>query len=191
MAEPIHFEICFPSHISKVPVCRPGSSIAGTVVIKVGSPLAATYLSLTFIGLERVRCTPFSNSNASFDIPEHHQTTIVGSSGFMTKEFFRKELILWGDHKKQETCILGCEDSHRFHFTITMPMVNFPTPRETPDAEITYTLVAKLYSQVAGERGKEKVVKAIHSTPVRHFFFEPVVNYDADEEFTITRPYER
>ncbi|KAJ1920747.1 hypothetical protein H4219_001146 [Mycoemilia scoparia] len=187
MSDQVHFEICFPSHFSKVPSCRPGSSLAGTVVLRVNSPLAASYLSLEFLGVERVRCNPVSGNG---EPSSRFSKTTLKPSDYMTKEFYRKELILWGDNKKQETNILGCDDSHRFHFSFTMPLVNYPTPRDTPDIEILYTLQAKLYSQVSSENKKEKLFKAIHTTPARHLFFRPVVHYDANDEFVMPRPYE-
>ncbi|KAJ2816993.1 hypothetical protein IWW50_006308, partial [Coemansia erecta] len=58
MSEPAVFEICFPSHITRIPVCRPGETIAGVVVLKLNSPLVASHLLLRFCGAERVRRSP-------------------------------------------------------------------------------------------------------------------------------------
>ncbi|KAJ2158482.1 hypothetical protein GGF46_003740 [Coemansia sp. RSA 552] len=173
MAEPAVFEICFPSHITRVPVCRPGETVAGVVVLKLSSPLAASHILLRFCGAERVRRTPVAVRTELLE--RKQQTTTMGQKMVMDKEFFRRELVLWGEPKQSSVRIIPSDNVHRFHFSFTMPYVNMPTPRQTPDIEISYSLEASLFSEVLDQQRGEKVLRDIHKTASKHLRFEPVV----------------
>lgn len=173
MAEPSVFEICFPAHISKAPVCRPGETVAGVVVLKLSSPLVASHLMLKFCGVERVRRTPVS---AKTEISEKRQhQSVMSTNMVMEKVFFRKELLLWGEPKISSMKIVPCDKVHRFHFSFTMPLVNMPTPRQTPDIEISYALEASLFTEVYDQQRNEKVLRDVHKTASKCFQFEPVL----------------
>ncbi|KAJ2660428.1 hypothetical protein IW148_003793 [Coemansia sp. RSA 1199] len=173
MSEPAIFEICFPSHITRLPVCRPGETIAGVVVLKLNSPLSASHLLLRFCGAERVRRLPVAVRTEQAE--KKQQQTAMLQNMVMDKEFFRRELILWGKPSKSSVKTIPCDSVHRFHFSFTMPYVNMPTPRQTPDIEISYSLEASLFSEVFDQQRGEKVLRDIHKTSAKCFRFEPVV----------------
>ncbi|KAJ2436725.1 hypothetical protein GGF42_008869, partial [Coemansia sp. RSA 2424] len=139
MSEPVIFEICFPAHITRAPVCRPGETIAGVVVLKLSSPLMASHMVLKFCGMERVRRTPVAQRTAatatSGSKKQQQQTTAATMSQkmVMDKEFFRREIILWGSPQASSLRSVPSDTAHRFHFSFTMPYVNMPTPRQTAD----------------------------------------------------------
>ncbi|KAJ1951319.1 hypothetical protein FBU59_000231 [Linderina macrospora] len=172
MSEPAVFDICFPSHITRIPICRPGATIAGAVVLKLTSPLVASHLMLRFYGVERVRRTPVAVQAVS---TEKRQVTMMSQQMVMDKEFFRRELLLWGEPSVDSTKIIPCDSVHRFHFSFTMPYVNMPTPRQTPDVEISYSLEASLFTEVFDQQRDEKVLKDIYKTPIKSFLFEPII----------------
>ncbi|KAJ1756108.1 hypothetical protein LPJ58_003905, partial [Coemansia sp. RSA 1591] len=173
MSEPAIFEICFPSHITRLPVCRPGETIAGVVVLKLNTPLTASHLLLRFCGAERVRRLPVAVRTEQ--VEKKQQQTAMLQNMVMDKEFFRRELILWGKPSKSSVKTIPCDSVHRFHFSFTMPYVNMPTPRQTPDIEISYSLEASLFSEVFDQQRGEKVLRDIHKTSAKCFRFEPVV----------------
>ncbi|KAJ1937974.1 hypothetical protein EC988_007729, partial [Linderina pennispora] len=170
MSEPAVFDICFPSHITRIPICRPGTTIAGAVVLKLTSPLVASHLMLQFYGVERVRRTPVAVQAISTD---KRQVTMMSQQMVMDKEFFRRELLLWGEPTVEGTKIIPCDSVHRFHFSFTMPYVNMPTPRQTPDVEISYSLEASLFTEVFDQQREEKALKDVYKTPIKSFMFEP------------------
>ncbi|KAJ1643143.1 hypothetical protein LPJ64_005050 [Coemansia asiatica] len=188
MAEPIVFEICFPSHISRAPVCRPGQTIAGTVVLKLNTELQASYLQLRFFGVERVRRTPVSVRTEVSE--KKQQQTTMSQKMVMDKEFFHRELILWGERKIGSQRTLASNTLHRFHFSFTMPYVNMPTPRQTPDIEISYSLEAVLAAQVMDQTKGEKVLRDVHRTGAKCFHFEPVIQQRISHGLAASAPLE-
>ncbi|KAI8323735.1 hypothetical protein GQ54DRAFT_296569 [Martensiomyces pterosporus] len=173
MSEPAVFEICFPSHITRTPVCRPGSTIAGAVVLKLNTPLVASHLLLRFYGIERVRRAPVAVRTESSE--RKQQQTMMSQKMVMDKEFFRRELLLWGEPTLDSMKIIPCDSVHRFHFSFTMPYVNMPTPRQTPDIEISYSLEASLFTEVFDQAKGEKTLKDVYKTATKTFHFEPVI----------------
>ncbi|KAJ1830478.1 hypothetical protein LPJ73_008270, partial [Coemansia sp. RSA 2703] len=188
MSEPTVFEICFPSHISRAPVCRPGQTIAGAVVLRLSTPLLATHLQLQFYGIERVRRTPVSVRTEVTE--KKHQATTMGQKMIMDKEFFHRELILWGERKPDNPRLIPSNTLHRFHFSFTMPNVNMPTPRQTPDIEISYSLEATLATAVFDQQKGEKVLRDVHKTAAKCFHFEPVVQHRISHGLAATAPLE-
>ncbi|KAI7827231.1 hypothetical protein BX661DRAFT_182894 [Kickxella alabastrina] len=188
MTEPAVFEICFPSHISRAPVCRPGQTIAGAVVLKLSSPLVASHLMLRFYGIERVRRTPVSTRTEATE--KKQQQTTVGQKMIMDKEFFRQELLLWGERKVGSLRVIPCNTAHRFHFSFTMPYVNMPTPRQTPDVEISYLLEASLATEFFDHQRDEKVLRDMHKTATRCFQFEPVIQQRISHGLAASAPLE-
>ncbi|KAJ2617181.1 hypothetical protein EV177_000673 [Coemansia sp. RSA 1804] len=157
-----------------MPVCRPGETIAGVVVLKLSSPMDASHLQLKFCGVERVRRTPVAT--ARMEIAEkRQQLTMMSQTMVMDKEFFRRELVLWGTPRVGSARTIPCDRAHRFHFSFTMPHVNMPTPRQTPDIEISYYLEASLFTEVLASQRGERVLKDVHKTGAKCFRFEPVV----------------
>ncbi|KAJ2752917.1 hypothetical protein H4S06_003840, partial [Coemansia sp. BCRC 34490] len=157
-----------------MPVCRPGETIAGVVVLKLSSPMDASHLQLKFCGVERVRRTPVAT--ARMEIAEkRQQLTMMSQTMVMDKEFFRRELVLWGTPRVGSARTIPCDRAHRFHFSFTMPHVNMPTPRQTPDIEISYYLEASLFTEVLDSQRGERVLKDVHKTGAKCFRFEPVV----------------
>ncbi|KAJ2082394.1 hypothetical protein H4R24_001630 [Coemansia sp. RSA 988] len=173
MSEPTVFEICFPSHITRIPVCRPGETIAGAVVLKLNSPMVASHLLLQFSGAERVRRVPVAVRTEQSE--RKQQQTTMSHKMVMDKEFFRRKLVLWGEPKQSSMRIIPCDSVHRFHFSFTMPYVNMPTPRQTPDIEISYSLEASIFSEVFDQQLGVKSLRDIHKTSAKCFRFEPVV----------------
>ncbi|KAJ1989776.1 hypothetical protein GGI25_004705 [Coemansia spiralis] len=173
MTEPLVFEICFPSHITRAPTCRPGETIAGVVVLKLNSPMVASHLLLRFCGVERVRRTPVTARTEMTE--KRQQLTMMSQKMVMDKEFFHRELLLWGEPRVGSTRIISCDRAHRFHFSFTMPYVNMPTPRQTPDIEISYSLEASLFTEAFDQQRGEKILKDVHKTAAKCFQFEPVV----------------
>ncbi|KAJ2569654.1 hypothetical protein IW140_002908 [Coemansia sp. RSA 1813] len=174
MSEPTLFEICFPTHVTGTPVCKPGDTVAGVVVLKLNSPMAASHLHLKFCGVERVRRTPVAT--ARMEVTEkRQQLTVMSQTMVMDKEFFRRELILWGTPRVGSTRIIPCDQAHRFHFSFTMPHVNMPTPRQTPDIEISYFFEASLFTEVFDQQRGGNVLKDVRKTGIKAFRFEPVV----------------
>ncbi|KAJ2705589.1 hypothetical protein FB645_002280 [Coemansia sp. IMI 203386] len=188
MAEPSVFEICFPSHISRAPVCRPGQTIAGTVVLRLNTELQASYLQLRFFGVERVRRTPVSVRTEVTE--KKQQQTTMGQKMVMDKEFFHRELLLWGERKIGSQRTLASNTLHRFHFSFTMPYVNMPTPRQTPDIEISYSLEAVLAAQVMDQMKGEKVLRDVHRTGAKCFHFEPVIQQRISHGLAASAPLE-
>ncbi|KAJ1833160.1 hypothetical protein LPJ63_002972 [Coemansia sp. RSA 2711] len=188
MSEPAMFEICFPAHITRVPVCRPGETIAGVVVLKLTSPLVASHLQLRFCGAERVRRSPVAVRTEQSE--KKQQQTAMLQKMVMDKEFFRRDLVLWGEPKHSNMRIIPCDSVHRFHFSFTMPYVNMPTPRQTPDIEISYSLEASLFSETYDQQRGEKVLRDIHKTSAKCFRFEPVVQQLVNYSSPATRPHE-
>ncbi|KAJ2890264.1 hypothetical protein GGI21_006232, partial [Coemansia aciculifera] len=82
----------------------------------------------------------------------------------MDKEFFRREIVLWGEPNSLRS--VASDTAHRFHFSFTMPYVNMPTPRQTADVEISYSLMANLFTDSLND---------LHKTSSRCFHFEPVI----------------
>ncbi|KAJ1790705.1 hypothetical protein LPJ59_005116, partial [Coemansia sp. RSA 2399] len=175
MAEPTLFDICFPTHITGTPVCKPGDTVAGVVVLKLTSPMAASHLQLKFCGVERVRRTPVATARMEVAEKQRQQLTVMTQTMVMDKEFFRRELILWGTPRVGCTRIIPCDQAHRFHFSFTMPHVNMPTPRQTPDIEISYFFEASLFTEVFDHQRGGNVLKDIRKTGIKAFGFEPVV----------------
>ncbi|KAJ2452798.1 hypothetical protein EV183_002696 [Coemansia sp. RSA 2336] len=188
MSEPAVFEICFPAHITRIPVCRPGETIAGVVVLKLKTPLVASHLLLRFCGAERVRRSPVAVRTELTE--KKQQQTAMLQKMVMDKEFFRRELVLWGEPKQSSMKIIPCDSVHRFHFSFTMPYVNMPTPRQTPDIEISYSLEASLFSEVFDQQRGEKVLRDIHKTSSKCFRFEPVVQQLVNYNSAVSLPYE-
>ncbi|PIA14220.1 hypothetical protein COEREDRAFT_82893 [Coemansia reversa NRRL 1564] len=187
MSEPTMFEICFPSHITRIPVCRPGETIAGVVVLKLNSPIVASHLLLQFSGAERVRRVPVAVRTEQTE--KKQQQTTMSHKMVMEKEFFRRKLVLWGEPKQTSMRIIPCDSVHRFHFSFTMPYVNMPTPRQTPDIEISYSLEASLFSEVFDQQQGVKVLRDIHKTSAKCFRFEPVVQQYVGYGTTSSMPY--
>ncbi|KAJ2553520.1 hypothetical protein EV175_002909 [Coemansia sp. RSA 1933] len=178
MAEPTLFDICFPTHITGTPICKPGDTVAGVVVLKLTSPMAASHLQLKFCGVERVRRTPVAS--ARMEVAERRQQlTVMSQTMVMDKEFFRRELLLWGTPRVGCTRIIPNDQAHRFHFSFTMPHVNMPTPRQTPDIEISYFFEASLFTEVFDHQQGGNVLKDIRKTGIKSFRFEPVVQAPA------------
>ncbi|KAJ2744726.1 hypothetical protein GGI20_002741 [Coemansia sp. BCRC 34301] len=180
MSEPVIFEICFPAHITRAPVCRPGETIAGVVVLKLSSPLMASHMVLKFCGMERVRRTPVSQrteTTGKRQQQQQQQLTTMSQKMVMDKEFFRREIILWGEPKVSSLRSVAPGMAHRFHFSFTMPYVNMPTPRQTADVEISYSLMASLFTEVAdAQQGSgERALHDFHKTSSKCFHFEPVI----------------
>ncbi|KAJ2612512.1 hypothetical protein H4S08_002666 [Coemansia sp. RSA 1365] len=187
MSEPTMFEICFPSHITRIPVCRPGETIAGVVVLKLNSPIVASHLLLQFSGAERVRRVPVAVRTEQTE--KKQQQTTMSHKMVMEKEFFRRKLVLWGEPKQTSMRVIPCDSVHRFHFSFTMPYVNMPTPRQTPDVEISYSLVASLFSEVFDQQQGVKSLREIHKTSGKCFRFEPVVQQYVGYGTTSSMPY--
>ncbi|PVU93825.1 hypothetical protein BB561_003011 [Smittium simulii] len=206
MSTVTHFEVCFPTHGNKVPIFRPGASVSGTVVLKLDSPLAASYIELSFTGTELIFSeetaskNPAStnvlvrNSDSSNSIPENVE---------LHKEFFNKDVLLWGNYlsskhaalskKKKEAAqaagtalkpkvdesdkirIIDSGTAHTYHFNVIMPKVNMPISKKTDKFQIKYTLKATIYSQSSQQPGKPAQVKAICTTSIREFNFEPII----------------
>ncbi|KAJ2000285.1 hypothetical protein GGI04_003054 [Coemansia thaxteri] len=164
MSEPVVFEICFPAHITRAPVCRPGETIAGVVVLKLGAPAMASHMVLRFCGMERVRRTPVAQQGT-----EKRRQTAMAQTMVLDKEIFRREITLWGDASGARLRAVAGGTAHRFHFSFTMPLVNMPTPRQTADVEISYALSASLFTQEGGE------LRDVHKASSRCFHFEPVL----------------
>ncbi|KAJ2723692.1 hypothetical protein GGI07_002487 [Coemansia sp. Benny D115] len=188
MSEPAVFEICFPSHITRAPVCRPGQTVAGAVVLKLTSPLAASHLLLRFYGVERVRRTPVAVRTENSE--KKQQQTTMSHQMVMDKEFFRRELVLWGERKVGSARVIPSDAVHRFHFSFTMPYVNMPTPRQTPDIEISYSLEATLVTEMFDQGRGEKVLRDAHKTGVKCFLFEPVIQQRISHGLAATAPLE-
>ncbi|KAJ2784268.1 hypothetical protein GGI15_002317 [Coemansia interrupta] len=188
MSEPTVFEICFPSHISRAPVCRPGQTIAGAVVLRLTTPLLATHLQLRFYGIERVRRTPVSVRTEVTE--KKQQATTMGQKMVMDKEFFHRELVLWGERKTDNPRLIPSNTLHRFHFSFTMPNVNMPTPRQTPDIEISYSLEATLATAVFDQQKGEKVLRDVHKTAAKCFHFEPVIQHRISHGLAASAPLE-
>ncbi|KAJ2338112.1 hypothetical protein IWW50_007110, partial [Coemansia erecta] len=108
----------------------------------------------------------------------------------MDKEFFRRELVLWGKPSQGSMKIIPCDGVHRFHFSFTMPYVNMPTPRQTPDIEISYSLEASLFSEVFDQQRGEKTLRDIHKTSAKCFRFEPVVQQLVNFSSAASLPHE-
>ncbi|KAJ2055685.1 hypothetical protein GGH13_007765, partial [Coemansia sp. S155-1] len=185
MSEPAIFEICFPAHITRAPVCRPGETIAGVVVLKLSSPLMASHMMLKFCGMERVRRTPVSQRSEAVSAKKQQQQqqqqqqlqqqTSMSQTMVMDKEFFRREIILWGEPKVSSLRSVPSGTVHRFHFSFTMPYVNMPTPRQTADVEISYSLMASLFTEVVDSQRGERSLHDFHKTTSKCFHFEPVI----------------
>ncbi|KAJ2753747.1 hypothetical protein GGI19_002906 [Coemansia pectinata] len=185
MSEPAIFEICFPAHITRAPVCRPGETIAGVVVLKLSSPLMASHMLLKFCGMERVRRTPVSQRSEAVSAKKQQQQqqkqqqlqqqTSMSQTMVMDKEFFRREIILWGEPKVSSLRSVPSGTVHRFHFSFTMPYVNMPTPRQTADVEISYSLMASLFTEVVDPQRGERSLHDFHKTTSKCFHFEPVI----------------
>ncbi|KAJ2489749.1 hypothetical protein IWW37_003734 [Coemansia sp. RSA 2050] len=185
MSEPVVFEICFPAHITRAPVCRPGETIAGVVVLKLSSPLMASHMLLKFCGMERVRRTPVSQRTEAVSAKRQQQQqqqqqqlqqqTSMSQTMVMDKEFFRREIILWGEPKVSSLRSIPSGTAHRFHFSFTMPYVNMPTPRQTADVEISYSLMASLFTEVVDSQRGERSLHDFHKTTSKCFHFEPVI----------------
>ncbi|KAJ1726711.1 hypothetical protein LPJ61_005006 [Coemansia biformis] len=106
----------------------------------------------------------------------------------MDKEFFRRQLVLWGDAKQVSLKAIPGDVAHRFHFSFTMPYVNMPTPRQTPDIEISYSLEASLFMEAFDQQRGDKSKRDVHKTSIKHFRFEPVVQQLVD--YASSAPFE-
>ncbi|KAJ1806213.1 hypothetical protein LPJ56_005167, partial [Coemansia sp. RSA 2599] len=166
----------------------PGQTIAGTVVLRLSTELQASYLQLRFFGVERVRRTPVSVRTEVTE--KKQQQTTMGQKMVMDKEFFHRELILWGERKIGSQRTLASNTLHRFHFSFTMPYVNMPTPRQTPDIEISYSLEAVLAGPVMDQTKGEKVLRDVHRTGAKCFHFEPVIQQRISHGLAASAPLE-
>ncbi|KAJ2711994.1 hypothetical protein H4R19_002982 [Coemansia spiralis] len=186
MSEPAVFEICFPSHITRMPVCRPGETIAGVVVLKLSAPVMASHLLLQLCGAERVRRSPVA---VRTELAERkQQQTTMSQQMVMDKEFFRRQLVLWGDSRQLTHRQIPGDAVHRFHFSFTMPYVNMPAPRQTPDIEISYSLEASLFTELSDQQRSEKAARGVHKTSSKCFRFEPVLQHLVD--YSVAAPFE-
>ncbi|OLY83823.1 hypothetical protein AYI68_g2026 [Smittium mucronatum] len=201
-----HFEVCFPTHGTKVPTFKPGATVSGTVVLKLDSPLAASFIELSFIGTEDIRLPSDVDMSSEKNVKvESFSNNQIVNHNEAKKVFFKKNVLLWGNYiggraghgssiNGKKISVTGSEISnpkrssvssiqiidsgsaHTYHFNVTMPKVNMPISKKTPLFEIKYVLKASIYSESKGVSGKKVLVKEIFSTPEKEFRFEPVIS---------------
>ncbi|OMJ25665.1 hypothetical protein AYI70_g740 [Smittium culicis] len=201
-----HFEVCFPTHGQSIPTFKPGSTVSGTVVLKLDSPLAASFIELSFIGTEDIKLPSEVDMSAEKNVKiDSFSNNQIVNHNEAKKVFFKKNVLLWGNYignrgaptlginnkklslvnndvsntKRSSVSSIQVIDSgsaHTYHFNVTMPKVNMPISKKTSLFEIKYILKASIYSESKGVGGKKIIVKEIFSTPDREFRFEPVIS---------------
>ncbi|OMJ29291.1 hypothetical protein AYI69_g1202 [Smittium culicis] len=201
-----HFIVCFPTHGQNIPTFKPGSTVSGTVVLKLDSPLAASFIELSFIGTEDIKLPSEVDMSAEKNVKvDSFSNTQIVNHNEAKKIFFKKNVLLWGNYignravptlgvnnkklslvnndspntKRSSVSSIQVIDSgsaHTYHFNVTMPKVNMPISKKTALFEIKYILKASIYSESKGVGGKKIIVKEICSTPDREFRFEPIIS---------------
>ncbi|PVU90060.1 hypothetical protein BB559_004808 [Furculomyces boomerangus] len=131
MSSIAHFEVVFPMHGTKVPTFKPGATVSGTVVLKLDSPIAASYIELKFFGIEEIypvleQIEPSADKKKDKTIrKESLITTINSSKEIMKKTFFTKDVLLWGEYINKKPGITS-----KKNFNIASK--NKPTPVDSP-----------------------------------------------------------
>ncbi|KAJ1983394.1 hypothetical protein H4R34_001308 [Dimargaris verticillata] len=132
-----YIDIRFPAHVG-IPKCRPGESVAGAVFVNCAKKVSVRCLKLHFVGWERV----------NVDVHREGQTQPKTHS----QVYFHETENLVGHDTNTIEDILH-PGVHLFHFTCTMPPLNFPVTTHSshlpcfpcPDYEVQYAMQAALH----------------------------------------------
>ncbi|OMH85927.1 hypothetical protein AX774_g508 [Zancudomyces culisetae] len=184
-----HFEVMFPAYGSKAPNTKPNGTVQGTVVLKLDSPLAATFIELQYHGIEEVRTIPLETPASEASEAEGGGVTKVSMGGakgdtlkelskkggeWMSKVFFKEEVVLWGSKRRAQVTILDSQDAQTFHFMVKMPEVNMPVSRNTDNYRIRYLVRAVIFSEARSDQGR-KFMKEIYKTPEKEIKVFPTI----------------
>ncbi|PVV02615.1 hypothetical protein BB560_002927 [Smittium megazygosporum] len=206
MSTVTHFEVCFPTHGNKVPIFRPGASISGTVVLKLDSPLAASYIELNFTGTETIFRSHDSNedaANSNVIMRGIDKASTPGENVELVKEFFSKDVLLWGNYLSTKHAALlnrrkaaakasgfsinkSVDEKSKIQIidsgTAHTYHFNVTMPKvNMPISKKTdkYQIQYTLKATIYSQSKKDgdtSAVKAICTTPTREFSFEPLIS---------------
>ncbi|RKP40280.1 hypothetical protein BJ085DRAFT_39746 [Dimargaris cristalligena] len=163
MVDIAHFEVRFPAHAGP-PKCKPGATIVGAVLLNCKQPIAVSSLLLSFKGEETVSVTVD-------DAPiQAEDSQAVAAPPFHRVYFHAQEQLLGAMEDVSHTVVDA--GVRLFHFSCTMPPINFPVPAESsrasyfpcPAYEIKYTMEANLTLHSGEEIHTEPVT--IHPEPI-------------------------
>ncbi|OMH84934.1 hypothetical protein AX774_g506 [Zancudomyces culisetae] len=194
------FKVRFPVYSSEVPVCNPGTSLAGVVIVQNDMKLRIANITLSFRGNEKV---VMALKTGEVDDEEHPGASMMGGSGgyepnrssrehkqpsrirktqpknvrAIKKEYFNKRILIsgkWDDEDEATTLNPG---THIFHFTSKFPKVNYPESAKTAEYNVSYYFEAELrYPRGSG------LPSLIRSAPIR-FVPRVIVDFPNTTEY--------
>ncbi|KAJ1969371.1 hypothetical protein H4R35_006157 [Dimargaris xerosporica] len=153
-----YIDIRFPAHVG-IPKCRPGESMTGVVFVNCAKKVSVRCLKLHFVGWER----------ANADV---HREGQVQPKTYSQVYFHETENLVGHDNDTVEDILHP--GVHLFHFTCTMPPLNFPVTTHSshlpcfpcPDYEVQYAMQAALHFTQASLESLYTKPASIHPIPI-------------------------